>query len=102
MKLFVSQPMRGYTLEEIKEERKNIVERLISDYNFDRESLEVIDNFFEDAPENTKAMWYLGGSIRLMSEADVVYFPKDYYKTRGCRIEFEIAKHYGVPRIIID
>ena len=40
-------------------------------------------------------MYYLAKSIEAMSEADIVIFANGWEETRGCRIEFEIAKQYG-------
>ena len=98
-KLFISQPMRGLTDDEIlkaREEIKNRAEKTIG------EPLELINSFFEEYPrENTKsiAVWYLGKSIQLLSQADVVYFGGDWRNARGCRIEYEIANAYGIKVI---
>ena len=99
-KLFISQPMRGLTVEEIlkvREEIKNRAEKTIG------EPLELINSFFEDYPgENKKyiPVWYLGKSIQLLSQADIVYFGSDWRNARGCKIEYEIANAYGIKAII--
>lgn len=98
-KLFISQPMRGLSEEEIlkvREEIKIKAEKVIG------EPVEVIDSFFTEYPgEVCKSipMWYLGKSIELLSEADVVYFGGDWRNARGCKIEHEVAKEYGIDRI---
>ena len=99
-KLFISQPMRGLTNEEIlkvREEIKNRAEKTIG------EPLELINSFFEDYPgEIIKyiPVWYLGKSIQLLSRADIVYFGSDWRNARGCKIEYEIANVYGIEVII--
>ena len=99
-KLFISQPMRGLTDEEIlkvREEIKNRAEKTIG------ESLELINSFFEDYPEEIikyVPVWYLGKSIQLLSQADIVYFGSDWRNARGCKIEYEIANAYGIKTII--
>lgn len=49
----------------------------------------------EDAPHDAKPLWYLGECIKIMADADVVYFCKDWHKYRGCAIEHECAVRYG-------
>ena len=59
MKVFISQPMRDKTDEQIKEERAKAVNRIKETYN---EDVEIIDSFFENAPHNAKPLWFLGKS----------------------------------------
>lgn len=68
-KLFISVPMRNRTEYAIKasmEQMHKIAEAVFG------EELEVIPTYFEDdPPENTNmALWYLGESIKKLSEAD--------------------------------
>ena len=92
-KIFISQPMRDKTNEQILEER-NAVISLFPD-------AEVIDSFFKDVPHDATPLWYLGESIKLLGEADIVYFCKDWHKYNGCTIEHECAVRYG-KEIIYD
>lgn len=93
MKVFISQPMRDKTDEQIKEERAKAVSRIKEKYN---EDVEIIDSFFENAPHNAKPLWFLGKSLELLANADVAYFCKDWEKYRGCKIEHTCAKEYGI------
>lgn len=95
-RLFISQPMRGKTNEEIMEQRKKAVafaEKLIGD------QVEPIDSFFKDAPVDANPLWYLAKSIELLSTADIAYFAKGWEDARGCRIENACAKEYGIDVI---
>ena len=91
MKIMISQPMRGKTNEEIRQERKELVRRL------QEEGHEVIDTILIDKPpiDCDEAVYFLGRSIELMSKADAIVFMKGWEKARGCRIEHQIAKDYG-------
>ena len=60
-KVFISQPMRGLTDEEILEKRSEIKK-----------------------------------DIQLLSQADMIYLGEGWDKARGCKIEYEIAKAYGI------
>ncbi len=90
-KIFISQPMNGKTTEEIENERNYIIERLR-----ENEYIDIIDSFFKDTPHNTKPLWYLGESIKLMSEADIVFFCNGWQTARGCQIEHDCALEYGI------
>lgn len=95
-KLFISQPMRCLTDEEILKAREEIrikAEKTIG------EPVELIDSFIKDYPgEKNKSIpvWYLGKSIQFLSQADIVYFGGEWRSARGCKIEHEIAKEYGI------
>lgn len=91
MKLFISQPMKGKTDEQILEERNKTAGLFI----LEGENVEIIDSFFKDAPAQAAPLWYLGESIKLLGQADVVYFCKDWQKYNGCTIEHECAVRYG-------
>ena len=96
MKLFISQPMRGKTDEEILATRQKAIasaERHLG------EKVEVIDSFFQNAPADVKPLWYLGKSLELLSTADVAYFAKGWEEARGCRIENTCAIEYGIDVI---
>ena len=95
-KLFISQPMRGLTDEEILKAREEIRARAEHAIG---EPVELIDSFIKDYPgEINKSIpvWYLGKSIQLLAQADIVYFGGDWENARGCKIEHEIAKEYGI------
>lgn len=87
MKLFISQPMKGKTDEEILAERENAISKF--------KNVEVIDSFFKGAPHDATPLWYLVESLKLLGKADVVYFCKDWEKYNGCTIEHECAMRYG-------
>ena len=94
MKLFISQPMRDKTDEEIKSERNYIIGKVKERYP-DTE-IEVIDSFFENAPHDAKPLWFLGKSLELLSTADIAYFADGWEEYRGCSIEHKCAIEYGI------
>ena len=91
-KLFISQPMRDKTDEEIKAERESIIKEVTNVLG----EVDVIDSFFESAPHDAKPLWFLGKSLELLSTADIAYFAKDWDKYRGCKIEHTCATEYGI------
>ena len=95
--VFISQPMSGLDISEIKEVRDRIMKKLENDFG---RALYIIDNLQEDKdPETTTHLMYLGEDVRLLDNADVVYFAKGWEKSRGCNIEFQVAREYGIRMI---
>ena len=97
MKVFISQPMRDKTDEQIKEERNKAIEVIKSKYPND--DIEIIDSFFEGAPHDAKPLWFLGESFKKLSDADLAYFIGDWENYRGCKLENTAAKEYGIATI---
>ena len=95
-KLFISQPMRNKTDEEILEERKRAI---ILAKNLVNDDVEIIDSFFKGAPANAKPLWFLGKSIELLSTADIAYFASGWREARGCTIEHVCAVKYNIDII---
>ena len=95
-KLFISQPMKGKTDEQILAERERAIE---ATKELVGEEVEVIDSFFQAAPADAKPLWFLGKSLELLSSADVAYFAPGWNQFRGCKIEHECAVQYGIDRI---
>lgn len=102
VRLFISQPMRGKSDEEIESEREDLIAIAKAVYA-GRGEVEVIDSFFKGGlvvPAGAKApLYYLSKSLELLATADVAIFAKDWREARGCRIEHECADGYGVARI---
>ena len=87
MKVFISQPMMNKPNDVLREERAKLEAELKA------QGFEIIDNIF-DIPGATP-FDYLVESIKVMKDADLVVFMKDWDISRGCVIEYEIAMRYG-------
>lgn len=99
MKIFISQPMKGYSNFEIEIIRGKIKVALKEKYGND---IEIIDSFIKGAPANAKPLWYLGESIKKLSEADIAVFAYNtlviggkFALVRGCGIEEKCAREYN-------
>lgn len=93
-KLFISQPMRGKTEEEILRERE--IARQEAEAAL-KEEVEVIDSFF--AGGGMTPLECLGESLKLLAKADIAYFAEGWEEARGCKIERECAEVYNIPYI---
>lgn len=104
MKAMLSQPMAGKTEAEIVATRERAVKALES------MGYEVVNTLFTDewyAPENMKKrgvenipLCFLAKSLENMSLCHAAYFCKGWENARGCRIEHEAAKAYGMKIIM--
>ena len=94
-KAFISQPMRGLSDTEIKEERKAIKQAIIKEHV----DVEFIDSYFEGAPADARPLWFLGKSFELLSTADMAFFAYGWEDARGCVMEHEACEKYGIEII---
>lgn len=92
MKIFISQPMKDMSEQEIMVVRDNIVgvmESVIED-------LELIDSFLKD---KSTPLEMLGESIKMLSKADLVVFAPGWDNARGCIVEHTCCEQYDIPMI---
>ena len=97
-RLFISQPMKDKTNEQIEKEREDAIAEVKA--MLGSEEIEVIDSFFKDAPHDAKPLWFLGKSLELLSTADIAYFASGWKDARGCRIEHTCAVEYNITFIL--
>ena len=95
-KLFISQPMKGKTDDEILAERSNAIQAAKDSVNGE---IEVIDSFFQNAPADASPLWYLGESLKLLATADVAYFAPDGTKPVGAKLKIFAQRNTGIPYI---
>ena len=103
MKAMLSQPMAGKTDEEIIATREKAIKAL------EAAGYEVVNTLFTDEWYSKEAMTkrgvvqipvcFLAKSIENMSLCHAAYFCKGWENARGCRIEHEVAKAYGLTII---
>lgn len=102
-KAMLSQPMAGRTEEEIRETRERAIKVL------KEKGYEIVNTLFTDEWYSDDAMdkrgvvqiplCFLAKSLENMSLCHVAYFCKGWEETRGCRLEHEVAKAYGLEVI---
>lgn len=93
MKVFISQPMKGKTDEEIREARAIAEEYLRIKYG---EDVEILNSFFQGKPVTVNPLKYLAESIRILADADAAFFCRGWTTARGCLIEHQCAESYGI------
>lgn len=99
-RVFISQPMGTLSRAQINEDRERVLGVMLR-AGYRPESTIIIDSMINEIPPNhtNYGLWYLGRSIIALSNADIAIFAKGWENGRGCRIELECAKKYGIPCI---
>lgn len=102
-RVFISQPMRGKTIEEILADRDRIINGLYND-GYSPQELFFLDSLIIKEPPDdcNKALFYLGKSIQMLASADLVVFVRGWKEAYECVIEFRCAKNYGLSYICED
>ena len=103
MKAMLSQPMVGKTEEEIIETRNRAIATLKA------KGFDVVNTLFTDEWYSQEAMkergvvqillCFLAKSLENMSLCHAAYFCRGWENARGCKIEHEAAKAYGLKII---
>lgn len=99
--VFISLRCDGKSYDEMLLTQKAILKAYKEKSLKNKDSYDLVDSLCKDYnPENKTSqnrIEFLGKSIAKMSEADVVFIPLDYRKSKGCTVEAVTAKIYGLP-----
>lgn len=93
VRVFISQPMKWRSDAEILATRQRALDKVQDRLG---KEVELIESFFQAAPTDAKPLWFLGKSLQVMSQADLVFFVEGWQNMRGCRIEHQCAVDYGI------
>lgn len=100
MKVMISQPMAGKRYADVKAIREELIKK------FKEMHIEVVDSFdTKDTPAGVynPPVYHLGRTIlNWLHSVDAVYFVDGWRDARGCRIEHEICKEYGIKCLYSD
>ncbi len=99
-KAMLSQPMNGLTDDEIVAVRNRAV-KYLEDNGFEVVNTLFTDTWYSDNSMKERGvvqipLCFLARSLENMSLCHTVYFCKGWENARGCRIEHEAAKAYGL------
>lgn len=92
--LFISQPMRGKTPEEITAERERLIDQAAKLFP---DEIVVLDTYYKDFDGNR--VQFLGRSIGDLGKADLVIFAPGWEDFTGCRCEHTVCEEYNIPHI---
>lgn len=101
MNVFISQPMKNRNEKDIKSERKSVMSYIKKLYK--DENVKEINSFFEmDVQSKNVSLRMLGMSLELLAEADIAVFVDGWSLARGCKIEHDAAKAYGIKILDLE
>lgn len=99
MRIFLSLGMRGRDEKDVLhdiEEATFYIKRMHPD-------CEVVNTYRQEwVPEIVAPTYYLGRSIQILGSCDQVWFLNDWKNYRGCLVEHEVCKAYGIPHYELD
>ena len=87
--IMISQPMNGKTYEEIIGERKSVT-RILENQGYN-----VMDTIIKNSNASLDDIQFLLESLSFLANADCIYFMQGWEKSRGCKIEHQVAVEYG-------
>lgn len=103
-KVFISVPMRGRKKEDIEKSISKMKKIALAMLPEDEEYEFINTEVKEVPPYNThnEAVWYLGKSIELLSQCDILVCVDDIYNYPGCYTERDVARRYGIKVLCLD
>ena len=90
-------PMKAKSTEQVRQEMNRVFKVIKSKLP----EAELINSIIDGADKDIalegddRGVWYLGESLKLMSEASLVFFVNDWEDYRGCATERKVAEAYG-------
>lgn len=96
-KVFISLPMAGYSTEEIKRRQAELFAQFVRETHLTNYRLIDTVTGFGEVRNDRDALRSLSYALGLLSDADALYFSDGAADARGCRIEREAARAYGIP-----
>lgn len=89
-------PMKSKSTEQVKIEMNKVFEFIKNKLP----EADLIDSIIDGADKkiaiegDDAGVWYLGESLKRMSEASIVFFVNDWKDFRGCSVERSVAESY--------
>ena len=93
MKVYISLPISGKDIEEVKARCEEAKAEIIKDGHIPLSPLDLVTDY--DAPYSE----HMGRDIAALLECDAVMFMPGWTRSRGCRLEYQAAKIYDKQRI---
>ena len=100
--VFISMPMRGLPTEEVLAAQEQYKKIMLNHLTEGAAAVTFLQNVLADTDEATKTpLKCFAKSVVILAEADILVLAGDWENARGCWLEKEIAKYYGLPIAVI-
>lgn len=108
MTIMISQPLSNKSKEEVEKIRNAAIMRFVYSENVPKPEdvkpyyIRVVDNLqYDRIPTEDEGELnhfdYLSTDIKLMKDIDYIIFAYGWQNSKGCNIEYQMAKTYGIP-----
>ena len=97
-RIYISIPISGHDIEEVKEKAIDIIERLLWDVfelKKGRNRPDIITPFDVCHEPDKPYSYYMGKDIEALLECDAIFLCEGWQNSKGCMAEFEVARIYG-------
>ena len=97
-RIYISIPISGHDIEEVKAKAIDIIERLLWDVfelKKGRNRPDIITPFDVCHEPDKPYSYYMGKDIEALLECDAIYLCEGWQNSKGCMAEFEVARIYG-------
>ena len=98
-KVFISHPMNGLSIDEILENQTKYEEILLDHLKTQDTQVIFLHHVFDHKALSPIQCFAKGVSV--LAEADVVVLAGAWKKARGCILEYDIARAYGIETLTI-
>lgn len=104
LRVFISVPMSGRSNEEVLKQIEDVKRDVLENHIYGDEEIMFVDNLEYEPKSLLEAnpvipnLLYLGQAVKKMGMCNAVVFAPGWDNARGCRIEFDVAIEYGLPR----
>ena len=104
LKVFISQPIKDKSYEQVENERQVIIDR-VKEY-FKTNNLQFVKSHFSnddfEISAQNHSLYLLAKCLEILSDCDIIVMATGWENARGCRIEYECARLYGIMVIFED
>lgn len=96
-KVFISVGMRGRDNESVRTDIIRAIEWITDNIRTkDLEEVLIVDNYDYQPLDSEGRLACLGEAIKKLGDCDMCYFVKGWQNYKGCKIEMEVCKTYGI------
>ena len=101
MNIFISQPMRGLSEDQIMEVRQEVIDEFLKIKMTPADTPFYFMNNYDhpNLAADANPLLYLGEDIEMMADADMIIFVEGWDRARGCIIEHKICHYYDLKYI---
>lgn len=96
LKLYLSFPITGRNIKDVKVYAKRVKQK------WETKGYDVITPFEVSPEEGKPYSYYMGRDVEALMECDGIVICPDWFSSRGCRLEYNVAEIYKLKFFVDD